>query len=390
MKILIAIGFLVCLAPKQLHKDSLSARTREMLRSRVIREAKAALRLEPVTITAYPASRSTGTRHDFYSEGDYWWPDPANLQGPYIQRDGLSNPANFVAHRQVLIRFSKLTGALASAYLLTGEERYAVQALRHLKAWLVEPATLMNPSLAYAQAVKGRFTGRGIGIIDTIHLMEVARAIMVFGGSTLFQKEMGALTGWFERYLHWLNTHPYSKDEMNAKNNHGTCWVMQVACFSRLTGNKPLLDLCRQRFREILLPGQMAADGSFPLEIKRTKPYGYSIFNLDAMVMCCLLLSDGENDLWNYALPDGRNIRRALNFLEPYLRNKNSWPYPRDVMYWDEWPVASPGLLFSAIKFENKSWFDTWSGLNHQPANDEIIRNLPVRNPLLWLDLVNP
>ena len=35
----------------------------------------------------------------------------------------------------------------------------------------------MNPHLLYAQAIKGRFTGRSIGIIDTLHLVEVARAI---------------------------------------------------------------------------------------------------------------------------------------------------------------------------------------------------------------------
>ena len=33
--------------------------------------------------------------HDYFSEGDYWWPDPKNPGGPYIRRDGFSNPANF-------------------------------------------------------------------------------------------------------------------------------------------------------------------------------------------------------------------------------------------------------------------------------------------------------
>ena len=37
----------------------------------------------------------------------------------------------------------------------------------------------MAPHLRYAQAIHGRSTGRGIGIIDTIHLVEVARAIEV-------------------------------------------------------------------------------------------------------------------------------------------------------------------------------------------------------------------
>src|SRR5258705_6773327 len=45
-----------------------------------------------------------------------------------------------------------------------------------LRAWFVDDATRMSPHLLYAQAIKGRFTGRGTGIIDTLHLVEVARA----------------------------------------------------------------------------------------------------------------------------------------------------------------------------------------------------------------------
>ena len=88
---------------------------------------------------------------------------------------------------------------------------------------------------------------------------------------------------WFADYLRWMTTDPNGIEEREAKNNHGTCWVMQVAAFARLTGNEELLAFCRERFKTVLVPGQMAADGSFPLETARTKPYGYSLFNLDAM-----------------------------------------------------------------------------------------------------------
>lgn len=32
----------------------------------------------------------------------------------------------------------------------------------------------MNPNLHYAEAIHGRLTGRGIGVIDTLQLVEVA------------------------------------------------------------------------------------------------------------------------------------------------------------------------------------------------------------------------
>ena len=87
-----------------------------------------------------------------------------------------------------------------------------------------------------------------------------------------------ATKDWFSNYLYWLTNHPYGKDEMNAKNNHGTCWVMQAAQFAKYTGNREVLDFCRERYQTVLLPGQMDTDGSFPLELARTKPYGYSLF----------------------------------------------------------------------------------------------------------------
>lgn len=357
-----------------------------VLREQVLKEAAWAKQQAPVTVTAEACTRSAGGKHDFYSEGDYWWPNPTNRDSPYIQRDGMTNPDNFVAHRHAMIRFSRIIGALASAYRITGNTAYVREALPHLRAWFTDTATLMHPNLQYAQAIKGRFTGRGIGIIDAIHLMEVAQGVLVMQDATVFDKELlKGIRGWFTDYLHWLTTHQYGKDEMNAKNNHGTCWVMQTACFARFTGDTALLRFCRDRYKQVLLPNQMAADGSFPLELARTKPYGYSLFNLDAMVTTCQILSDKENDLWAYQLPDGRNIKKGIAFLYPYVADKGKWPYKKDVMYWDEWPVAHPFLVFGAEAYQQQEWLDTWKKLDHQPSNAEVVRNLPVRHPLIWL-----
>lgn len=357
------------------------------LRAEVIARADKYLNEKPETVTSFKCERSAGGLHDFYSEGDYWWPDHVNPAGPYVQKDGMTNPDNFVAHRKAMIRLSQIVGTLASAYKITGNEKYAEQALIHLKAWFVDKETMMNPSLLYAQAIQGRFTGRGIGIIDSIQLIEVAQAIIVLEKGNKTDKALiDAVKSWFGEYLKWLMSHKYSKDEMNAKNNHGTCWVMQVAAFARLTGNEEIMSFCRDRYKNVLLPGQMAKDGSFPEELKRTKPYGYSLFNLDAMTMVCLILSDSKNDLMNYATPDGRCLKKGIEYLYPYVADKTKWTYPDDVMYFENWPVAHPFLTFGARAFGVAGWFDTWKSLDHFPVVDEVIRNLPVRNPLIWLN----
>ncbi|GAB4001957.1 alginate lyase family protein [Spirosoma daeguense] len=357
------------------------------LKPHILAEARWAMQQQPVTVTAQSSVRSAGGKHDFFSEGDYWWPDSTNLQGPYVQRDGMTNPDNFVAHRQAMIRFSRVVGALASAYVVTQDERYVRHAFRHLNAWFVDSSTRMNPSLLYAQAIKGRATGRGIGIIDTIHLMEAAQAVRALENATSTDKRaVAAIKQWFSDYLRWLTTHPYGRDEMNAKNNHGTCWVMQVAAFARLTGNDTLMTFCRNRYKNVLLPDQMATDGSFPQELRRTKPYGYSLFNLDAMATICQILSIPADNLWTYQTADGRSIRTGVTYLYPFVANKANWPLKPDVMYWNEWPVAHPFLVFGALAYGQHAWLTTWKRLDHNPQVEEVLRNLPIRNPLIWLN----
>jgi hypothetical protein len=355
-------------------------------RSRILIVADKYLREEPVTITSFTSKRSAGGVHDYFSEGDYWWPDPKDSSAPYIQRDGLTNPDNFTAHRHALIRLSLEVPALVSAYVISGDEKYAQHALRHLRAWFVADATRMNPSLNFAQAIKGRATGRGIGIIDTIHLVEVARSIEILRDRNLLSPtDSSAIVGWFSEYLRWISTHPYGKEEMNAKNNHGTCWVFQAAAFARLTDDMAMTSFCKKRFKEVLLPDQCASDGSFPLELKRTKPYGYSLFNMEVMGGICALLSTTEDDLWMFALPDGRSMKKAVSFIVPFIKNKNSWPYPKDVMYWNEWPVRESFLLFAGIAYHEQEYVALWNSLPADPTEMEIIRNYPIRQPLLWM-----
>ena len=356
------------------------------LRRQLLKQAAAAMQQLPVTVTSNYCVRSAGGRHDFYSEGDYWWPNPVSADSPYVQKDGLTNPENFVAHRHAMIRLSQLTAALASAYSITGNEAYVQKAIPHYRAWFIDTATMMNPHLQYAQAIRGRFTGRSIGVIDGIQLMEAIQSLAVMEKAKCMDTAL--VTGvkqWVARLLQWLTTHPYGKDEMNAQNNHGTCWVMQVAVFARFTGNKELMQFCRDRYRNILLPNQMAIDGSFPLELKRTKPYGYSIFNLDAMATLYQVLSVPGDNLWEYKTADGKSIKKGIDYLFPFVANKKSWPFEHDVMHWTEWPVAQSFLIFGANAFDRQDWFSTWQRLDHAPSDDEIIRNWPVRNPLIWM-----
>ena len=202
-----------------------------------------------------------------------------------------------------------------------------------------------------------------------------------------------------------MTTHPYGVDESHAKNNHGTCAWLQIACFAHLTGDAEKLAAARVRLKEVLLPSQMKADGSFPEELRRTKPYGYSIFNLDVMTALAVVCSTPQENLMTWSLPDGRNLVRGVAWLAPYLADKGEWLkrvhkavvnkggvaemtndlVKPDVMYWDDWPVRQPCLIFGALAAGREDWLATWKKLNPDPTVEEIIRNYPIRQPMLWL-----
>jgi hypothetical protein len=357
----------------------------EIERPRIMAKAAKYLKEEPVTVTASHCDRSAGGKHDFFSEGDYWWPDPKNPDAPYIQKDGMTNPDNFVAHRHAMVRLSEIVGTMGSAYVLTGEDQYAKHAVKHLKAWFVDEETKMNPNLLYGQAIKGKATGRSTGVIDTIHLVEVARAASILSKSAAFpDTDYAAVRSWFREYLKWLTTHPYGTEERDAKNNHSVCWAMQAAGFAQLVGDDDQLAAVREQFKNFFVAKQMAVDGSFPQELRRTKPYGYSLFVIDAMAGIAQIASTPDDDLWTFELPDGRGMKKAMAFIFPFIQDKSKWTRPHDVLYWDEWPVRQPSLLFAGLKFKQPEYLATWQRFKADPETPEVVRNLPLRHPLLW------
>lgn len=353
-------------------------------RVRILAVADRYLSEKPITVTATRSARSSGGPHDYFSEGDYWWPDPKKPGGPYVRRDGMSNPENFNAHREALIRLSLIVPALAAAWELTRKRKYAEHAGRHLRAWFVDPATRMNPNLQFAQAIFGVSKGRGTGIIDTLHLVEPARAATLLMAAQVLEggKE---IQQWFADYLEWMRTSKNGQEERDAKNNHGTCWVLQAGEFARFTQSEEVMSWCRERFKTVLVPGQIAANGNLPLELARTKPYSYSLFDMDVLCGIAQSISTQSDDLWNFATPDGRGLRKLMQFMYPYIKDKAAWPFAHDVEHFDDFPVRNPALLFSGLAYSKQDYIALWKTLNPDPVVPEVIRNFPIRQPLLWM-----
>jgi hypothetical protein len=218
--------------------------------------------------------------------------------------------------------------------------------------------------------------------------VEVAKAVDVLRATAGIEKtDLASVTAWFEKYLDWLTTSQFGIQERDAPNNHGTCWAVQAAAFARVTGNDAVLEGVRKRFKEVFIPKQMSLAGTFPQELVRTKPYGYSLFNLDAFTALAELASTPQDDLWKFAMEDHRSLRVALAFLYPYVKDKKKWPpMMTDVQYFEHWPMRHHSLLFGGLHYDKQEYLDLWKTLPADSDVDEVIRNYFIRQPVLWVD----
>jgi hypothetical protein len=362
----------------------------EVDRDRILAAANNALAQPPITITIYQAKLSNGGPHDYYSNADYWWPNTNTPDGlPYVSLDGQSNPNNFNKHRQCIRQLHDAVAALGAAYKITGDDRYAAKAAELLRIFFLDPDTRMNPSLPYAQAVPGVAPGRSYGIIDTLHIIEIPRAVEVMEKSPAFPPEVVAgLKHWFSDYTQWMRTSKNGIEESNASNNHAVAYWLQIAVFAQFTGDSQDLADCREHFKDVFVAKQMAADGSFPRELARTKPYGYSIFQLDNMATLCQVLSTPDDNLWQFQSPDGRTMRKAMEFMYPYLADKSKWLADgrhQDIQAWNGWPVRQPSLLFAGLAYGEHAYLDLWLKLSADPTNSEVRRNIAITEPILWI-----
>lgn len=280
------------------------------------------------SVVAKQQSTPCDNPHEYMSMASYYWPDPSKPDGlPYIRKDGQRNPANEQVpdHTSINEWISAVT-TLGWTYYFTGDEKYAKRAVSFLKFWCIDSATYMLPNLNHAQIIRGIDTGRGIGIIDIHLLPNLLEATQLLEKYQAYdEKDKNLVKSWFANLLNWLQTSENGRQEMLTKNNHKTYYELLIASLSIYLSNQTLANEVFQNAKKLIVT-QIDSLGLQALETERTNGLSYSIFNLTAWVQLATLAQQKGIDLWNYPNPENARIKLAINYVFPYILEKQIWP----------------------------------------------------------------
>jgi len=295
--------------------------------SRLRAEAERRLKEGLWTVTADRPKNINLDPHDYYSEAPYWWPNPDDHAGPYIRRDGHTNPDRFTANQTALNSMADAVFSLGAAAYLLDDARYAQRAARLANTWFINPKTRMNPNLEHAQAVLGINTGRSAGIIDGRVFIRAIQGMEFLEQTGAWDaKDQAAVKKWFEDYLRWLTASKNGADERDSGNNRASWWTAQVAAVANFVPDASAEKMAFNSYRDRVLARQIRADGSAPLEEERNQSLSDSAFNLEAYVWICRIAQEQGVDLWSARAKSGATIGTVIDYLSPYFSKPRKWP----------------------------------------------------------------
>ena len=195
------------------------------------------------------------------------------------------------------------------------------------------------------------------------------------------------IKAWFKEYLTWLTENRTALLARDAKDRHGSSWLLQTAAAAKLTGNETLLSECRHRFKTVTVRAQINADGLFPHELTTENPFRNSLYNLDLLGGVCQIISTQFENVWEHELQDGPGMRSAIAKHAYYIHDRLKWPYPADAKHFNLLPCRRPALVFAGRAYAEAEYVTLWRTLNPDPTDPDILRSFPIRQPVLWLPI---
>ena len=321
----------------------------QMNLKRLLGDAEHCMEITRISVVDNPLVPPSGNVHDYYSIAPYYWPNPDTDDGlPYVKRDGEFNPEFEKCDRRRMDAICATVRTLTLAYAVARDENYRQHAVKLVRGFFLDGETCMNPHLEFAQAVRGRMTGCGYGIIDIRYLYRMLDMLTILDDRELNK----SIAAWMGKLQTWLLLSDKGREEAEHENNHGTWYDVTNASIALFCGNRALAKDILAKFETKRMLRQVAEDGSMPIELRRTRSFLYSTLNLYGYFMAAKLGEKADVDLWQSSA-----MRRAFEFMLPYYESYDKWTYTQIADNWEQtWEQAYEILCLAAVKYAEPAY----------------------------------
>ena len=334
----------------------------------LIDQANKELVKSPNPVTNKNQIPPSGDKHDYMSIAPYRWPNPNTPDGsPWIVKDGEINPMTR-GNDTDKVRLSEMFGALdnlSMAYFFSEDITYANKAKAIIKTWFIDDETKVNPNINYGQGIPGEVEGRRAGMIEWRSISTVVTTIQLLEFNKVFNTtEMKVLNTWLMDYYTWVKTNKMGIENDNGTQNHSTNYDYQLVGLARYLGldSEAIARLEDAKTKRIAV--QITPDGKQPNELGRTKSVHYCSMNLRIMAFVAEMGIPLGVDLWNYSTSDGRSMKKAFEYLKPFVEEKEKWQYKQ----------ITEGGAEKAIEVEMKPLFSIASTIfNEELINESVL-----------------
>jgi hypothetical protein len=191
----------------------------------------------------------------------------------------------------------------------------------------------MLPNFEYAQVVPGRNQnkGRSSGFIGMYGFNTLLESIRLVNKKKVVEDELiDGLQHWFLSFARWADHHKYSKRLLKSNNNIGTAFDITLVNMYLFAGDERRAKEIADSFEDVRINMQIDEKGMQKAELRRTKAFSYSVYNLSHIMDFCYLVR-----YWypNYFEEHGSRIDKAFEFLLQYTDNHESFPF-QQVVSW--------------------------------------------------------
>ena len=299
---------------------------------KIIQKADDIIKQKPVAVTDKTTCIS-GDKHNYESLATYYWPDPDNPQGPYVSKDGYTNPEINQYDFPRLLQLREACLYLSKAFYLTGELKYYRALCNQIDTWFLSKESRMYPNLDYSQVIKGRNNNKGVpgGVLDAYRLVDVIESVLLADHvKSIGRKRRKALRGWLGTLSEWMVESPNGQKARVMTNNHAIAYsgtLLEIALFTK---NKSLQQNAIQIFIQNV-DTQIDDEGKMPKELSRNNAFTYTIFNLSHIIEVYSMIKSSEYDLPASTIT---KIQKSALYISSFIGKKETFPY-REIGQWE-------------------------------------------------------